>query len=376
LVIGNYRFEAFLPKQTREISEVSFVVPKRERHGDVRKAVERGRVIGESVNAAREVANSPGNLTYPGILATRAGQMARRVGLTCKVLDENDLRKGGFGGILAVGSGSARPPRLIVLEHLGGKKNERPLAFVGKAITFDSGGISLKPAANMEEMIFDKCGGMAVLGAMEALARLRVQRNVVGVLACAENMPSATAYRPGDIVRTYGGVYVEVVNTDAEGRMVLADALSWVGEKYKPSAIVDLATLTGACGVALGEHMAGLWSNDPTFLGAVMEASRETGERVWHMPLDPGYSRQIKSDVAQLKNSGGRLGGACTAAAFLKVFADPTPWAHLDIAYTAHSTKDSEGLARGATGYGVRTLIALAERHIAAAPFKGTKARV
>lgn len=361
-VLGAYRFERFLPKQTEPLRDVAVVVPGRAADAGLRKALERGRVVGEAINAAREVANTPGNLLYPASLAAHVARMAGVVGLRCKILDEKDLKKGGFGGILAVGAGSARPPRLIVLEHRGADKKQPPLALVGKAITFDSGGISIKPAAGMEDMIFDKCGGMAVLGAMEALARLNVPRNVVGVLACAENMPSATAYRPGDIVRTYSGVQVEVVNTDAEGRMVLADALAWVREKYKPEAIVDLATLTGACGVALGEHMAGLWSNDVPLLNHMSEAAREAGERVWPMPLDEGYSRQIKSDVAQVKNSGGRLGGACTAAAFLKVFADPAPWAHLDIAYTAHASKDSDCLARGATGYGVRTLIALAAR--------------
>jgi leucyl aminopeptidase len=361
-VLGGYRFERFLPKQSAPLEEVAVVVSGGAADAKLRKALEKGRIVGEAVNAAREVANTPGNLLYPASLAAHAVRMAKAVGLSCKVLDEKDLEKGGFGGILAVGSGSARPPRLIVLEHRGGEKKQAPLALVGKAITFDSGGISIKPAANMEDMIFDKCGGMAVLGAMEALARLKVPRHVVGVLACAENMPSATAYRPGDIVRTYSGVHVEVVNTDAEGRMVLADALAWVREKYRPEAVVDLATLTGACGVALGDHMAGLWSNHAVFLNHMSEAACEAGERVWPMPLDAGYARQIKSDVAQIKNSGGRLGGACTAAAFLKVFADPSPWAHLDIAYTAHSSKDSDCLALGATGYGVRTLIALAER--------------
>jgi leucyl aminopeptidase len=362
LVMGGYRYEQFVPKKTTPLAEVVVRVPKRAVTAEFRRALEHGRVLGESVNAAREIANTPGNLLYPASLATAASAMARRTGLACKVLDEKMLAKGGFGGILAVGSGSARPPRLIVLEHRGGAKGEAPLALVGKAITFDSGGISIKPAANMEDMIFDKCGGMAVLGAMEALARLKVRRNVVGVLACAENMPDGLAYRPGDIVRTYNGVNVEIVNTDAEGRMVLADALSWVREKYHPEAVVDLATLTGACGVALGDHIAGLWSNHSEFSNAVTEAAAEAGERAWPMPLDPVYSRQIKSDVAQIKNSGGRLGGACTAAAFLKVFAEPAPWVHLDIAYTAHSSKDSEALARGATGYGVRTLVALARR--------------
>jgi len=232
---------------------------------------------------------------------------------------------------------------------------------VGKAITFDSGGISIKPAAGMEEMIFDKCGGMAVLGAMDAIAALGVKRNVVGILAAAENMPSGEAYRPGDIVTMYDGTTVEVVNTDAEGRMVLGDALGWAIREFKAGKMIDLATLTGACGVALGEHAAGLWSNEAAFIEEVQEAASQSGERVWPMPSFEEYGTQIRSSVATLKNSGGRLGGACTAAAFLRSFVGATPWAHLDIAYTSHRSKDQEGLASGATGFSVRTLVRLAE---------------
>lgn len=214
----------------------------------------------------------------------------------------------------------------------------------------------------MEEMIFDKCGGMAVLGAMVALARLKVPRNVVGVLAAAENMPSGSAYRPGDIVTMFDGTTVEIVNTDAEGRMVLGDALAWAKQVFKPAAMVDLATLTGACGVALGEYAAGMWSNHECFQFEVHAAARDAGEQVWPMPLFDEYSNQIKSTFAQIKNSGGRLGGANTAAAFLKTFVGETQWVHLDIAYTSHRTKDQDGLACGATGFGVRTLVKLAER--------------
>ncbi len=361
LVEGNYRYEKFLPKKTLPISGCVFVVPKSDATA-ARRAVTRGQALGESVNFAREIGNTPGNLLYPEALIKTAVSEAEKNGLRCRVLDERLLRAGGFGGLLAVGAGSVRGPRLIAMEHRGGRKDERPLVLVGKAITFDSGGISIKPAAGMEEMIFDKCGGMAVLGAMMAIARLGVKRNVVGILAAAENMPSGSAYRPGDIVTTYDGVTVEVVNTDAEGRMVLADALAWARKEFKAASIVDLATLTGACGVALGEHAAGIWSNNEAFQSEVQLAATTAGERVWPMPLFEEYLAQIKSDVAQLKNSGGRLGGANTAAAFLKVFVGDVPWVHLDIAYTAHRTKDHNGLASGATGYGVRTLVELAER--------------
>ncbi len=361
-VLGGYRYEAFLPerRRTSAVSSLAVVVGK-ESVGTVRKAVFRGQILGDSANMAREIANTPGNLLYPETLVEKARGLCRRRGLKFRVLDATGLKKGGFGGILAVGGGSARGPRLLAIEHRGGRKGEHPLVLVGKAITFDSGGISIKPAAGMEEMIFDKCGGMAVLGAMDAIAALGVKRNVVGILAAAENMPSGEAYRPGDIVTMYDGTTVEVVNTDAEGRMVLGDALGWAIREFKAGKMIDLATLTGACGVALGEHAAGLWSNEAAFIEEVQEAASQSGERVWPMPSFEEYGTQIRSSVATLKNSGGWLGGACTAAAFLRSFVGATPWAHLDIAYTSHRSKDQEGLASGATGFGVRTLVRLAE---------------
>jgi leucyl aminopeptidase len=257
--------------------------------------------------------------------------------------------------------GSKRPPRLIILRHDGGRAGEPPIALVGKAITFDTGGISIKPADKMEEMVFDKCGGMAVLGAMAGIARLKLKRNVVGIIASAENMPSATAYRPGDIVKIYDGTYVEVINTDAEGRMVLADAIAYARKDCDAAAIIDLATLTGACVVALGEYAAGLWSTSKALQTDLLAASEKSGERLWPMPLYDEYTDQIRSDVAALKNTGGRPGGACTAAAFLKAFAGETPWAHLDIAPVANIVKSRPDLSRGATGFGARLLIELVE---------------
>jgi leucyl aminopeptidase len=255
----------------------------------------------------------------------------------------------------------SRPPRLIVIEHRGGSARQAPIALVGKAVTFDSGGISIKPAAQMEDMIFDKCGGIAVLGAMAGIAKLGLKRNVVGVIASAENMPGAAAYRPGDIVTSYDGKHIEIINTDAEGRVVLADAIAYARKDKRAVAIIDLATLTGACGVALGDYAAGLWTTSDALKDALLASSEKTGERLWPMPLFQEYSDQIKSDVAFIKNTGGRPGGACTAAAFLKAFAEDTPWAHLDIAYTASREKDRADMARGATGYGVRMLVDLVE---------------
>jgi leucyl aminopeptidase len=359
-ILADYRFEQFKVKKTDGLASLHVKVL-----GDdlvkARRAGQRGATVAESANVARSIANLPGNLLYPETLAARAVGVARDSKLKVRIFDEKKLRAGGFGGLIAVGQGSVRGPRLIVLEHRGGSKTEAPIALVGKAITFDTGGISIKPAANMEDMIFDKCGGMAVLGAMAAISRLGVKRNVVGIIASAENMPGGNAYRPGDIVTTYDGKHIEIVNTDAEGRVVLADAIAYARKDCKAAAIVDLATLTGACGVALGEYAAGFWSSDDAFGQRILASAERAGERLWPMPLFDDYARQIKSDVALIKNSGGRLGGACTGAAFLHTFAEKTPWAHLDIAYMASRDKDRADMARGATGFGVRTLVDLVE---------------
>ncbi len=359
-VLADYRFEQFATKKTLPIESIRVQVLAADLKSAKRDG-EHGRVIAEATNSAREIGNLPGNLLYPESLAERAIRTAKTTGLAVEVFREPQLRAGKFGGILAVGSGSARGPRMIVLHHRGGPKTQKPIALVGKAITFDSGGISIKPAANMEEMIFDKCGGMAVLGAMAAIAKLKLKRNVVGVIASAENMPGAAAYRPGDIVTTYDGTHIEIINTDAEGRVVLADAIAFARKDCRAAAIIDLATLTGACGVALGEDAAGFWSSDEDLKHRVLAAADRAGERVWPMPLFTEHEDQIKSDVARLKNTGGRLGGACTAAAFLKYFAGDVPWAHLDIAFTASRAKDRVDAARGATGFGVRTLVDLVE---------------
>jgi leucyl aminopeptidase len=336
------------------------LIVKEQHLKDAREAARRGEIAGTATNLAREIGNQPGILLYPETLATECRRVATEEKLKITVLDEEQLRAGGFGGLLAVGSGSVRPPRLIVLRHDGGRKGEAPIVLVGKAITFDTGGISIKPADKMEEMVFDKCGGMAVLGAMAGIARLKLKRNVVGIIASAENMPSAAAYRPGDIVQVYDGTFIEVINTDAEGRMVLADAIAYARKDCGAAAIIDLATLTGACVVALGEYAAGLWSTSETLKSALLAASKKSGERLWPMPLYEEYSDQIKSDVAALKNTGGRWGGACTAAAFLRAFAGETAWAHLDIAPVAYTTKARADLSRGATGFGTRLLIELA----------------
>jgi len=357
-ILADYRFEEFKTKKSALLQTLAIQTLAEDLAG-AKRAGARGQAIAEGANLARSVGNQPGNLLYPEALAAEALKVAKDFKLTATVFDEKRLRAGGFGGLIAVGQGSTRGPRLIVLEYPGGRKEEAPIALVGKAITFDTGGISIKPAENMESMVFDKCGGMAVLGAMAAISKLRLKRNVIGIIASAENMPGGNAFRPGDIVTVYGGKHIEIINTDAEGRVVLADAISYARKDRKAAAIIDLATLTGACSVALGEHAAGLWNNDEALGDAVLQASAKAGERLWPMPLYSEYEDQIRSDVALVKNASGRLGGACTAAAFLKTFAGETPWAHLDIAGVAHRDKDRADLARGATGFGVRTLVEL-----------------
>jgi leucyl aminopeptidase len=358
-ILGDYCYQEFKASNSSGIEALKCVVPK----SDVQRAKESGkraRILAEATNVARAVGNLPGNILYPTSLAKRARTIAQEIGLEVTVLENKALRD--FGALLAVGGGSVHPPCLIVLEHRGGAASEQPLALVGKAVTFDSGGISIKPWAHMEDMIFDKCGGMAVLGAMRALAQLNVKRNVIGIIPTSENLPSATAFRPGDIVKTYDGTHVEIVTTDAEGRLILADAISYARKKKNASAIIDLATLTGACGVALGDEAAGLWSTSEDLKRKLLDAAERSGERLWPMPLFAGYEEQNKSEVADIQNSGGKLAGACTGAAFLKKFAGDTPWAHLDIAYMASTDKDKPYLARGATGFGVRLLVELVER--------------
>jgi leucyl aminopeptidase len=359
MVLADFAYEEFKTTRTRAIEQVNVIVGAHH-VATAKKAAVHAQTLGEFTNLARGIANRPGNVVFPETLAEEARWHAKKHGLRCTVLDEKQLRAKKFGGITAVGGGSARPPRLIVMEHRGGPRGQAPLALVGKAVTFDTGGISIKPAADMEKMIWDKCGGAAVLGAMLAIAKLGVKRNIIGLIPAAENMPGAAAYRPGDIVTCYDGRHVEIVNTDAEGRMILADAIGFARRDLKAAAIVDIATLTGAVGVALGESAAGLWSSDDRLRDATLEAAKKSGERLWPMPHFPEYDEAIRSDVALIKNSGGRMGGSCTAAAFLRTFAEKTPWAHLDIAYTSHRNRDGASLAKGATGFGVRTLVELA----------------
>jgi leucyl aminopeptidase len=336
----------------------------------LKAAVDRGIAIATGQNFARTIASRPGNDINPPSLAKVAQDLARQMHLGCQVYDEKQLAKLGMGGILAVGMGSIEtPPRLIVLEWPGAggaaAKKAKPLLVVGKAITFDTGGISIKPADKMGKMIFDKCGGMAVLGMMYAAAALKLPIPIIGILSSAENTLSERAYRPGDILRMYNGVTVEVTNTDAEGRLVLGDALAWGIEQFSPAAVIDLATLTGGVIVALGKTMAGVMSNSDELVAEIQAAADKAGEKIWRLPLGEEQREQIKSQPADIVNSAGRDGHPLQGGAFLSYFVPDdksVPWAHLDIAGVADTEKTLPYYEAGATGWGIRTLVEWATR--------------
>jgi leucyl aminopeptidase len=358
--LGVYRFTTYRtnlkPEDTRSIAEVVLLA-----EGEVEKVqqgVDIAAAIADGVYLARDLANGPGNDITPTKLGETAQALGQEFGFNVTVLDKAALEEQGFGGILGVGKGSAQEPRFIVLEY-GQKQEGTPtICIVGKGITFDTGGISIKPADRMDEMKTDMSGAAAVLGTMRALGTLKLPIHVVGLISSAENMPSSTAYKPGDILKTLSGKTVEVLNTDAEGRIVLADAL-YYAQRYQPNAIIDLATLTGAIIVALGTHATGLMSNNDDLAARLARAGDATGERVWRMPLWEPYIEMVKSEVADIRNTGGgRQGGAITAAAFLAQFVGEYPWAHLDIAGTAYFDRQTRAYApRGATGVGVRLLV-------------------
>jgi len=326
--------------------------------GTLRAGVRRTLQRAESQVAARDLSNEPPNALYPETLAQAARRMARAVGLRCRVMNVAELERRGMGAILAVGQGSVHPPRLIVLEHgaTAARKKRGTLALVGKAITFDSGGLSIKPAMGMPDMKHDMSGAAAVFGAMRAIALLDLPIHVVGLLSAAENMPSGTAYRPSDIIETASGQTVEIVNTDAEGRLVLADALHHAAKTYSPDAMVDIATLTGAAMMAFGPHASAGLGNDEALLEEVRAAGRRTGEAVWPMPLLAEHEKAMRSKVADWKNSAGGSGGISTAAAFLRGFVGDIPWVHLDIAGSGMTSEQTPLHVGGGTGVGVRLL--------------------
>ena len=324
---------------------------------DARAALAEAQVLAEAVALARDLVNEPGNVKSPEWLAGQAAAAAATAGVKCTVLDREELEREGCGALLGVAQGSVREPKMIILEYRGGGENSAPIALVGKGVVFDAGGISLKPAEKMDEMKMDMAGGAAVLGTCLAAARLGLPLNLIGVIPAVENLPSGSAIRPGDILTSLSGQTIEILNTDAEGRLILADALTYVS-RFQPRLVVDVATLTGACIIALGHHASAVLGNDPALVQALRNAGEQSGERLWELPLWADYDQQIKSDVADVKNTGGRPAGTITAAAFLQRFAREFKWAHLDIAGTAWVEKPRPCHPKGASGVGVRLLTA------------------
>ena len=350
-------------KEERTIERLVVVIDGAD-ETDLKRGVERGKSIGESVNFARDLANEPGAYMTPTIMAERARDVATEFGLSIDVLDEARMEQEGMGSLLSVARGSDEPAKLIVLKYTPSNSvddGDGLLAFVGKGITFDSGGISLKPGENMELMKYDMTGGATVMGAMRAIGQLKPSISVLGVIPCAENLPSGKATKPGDVVRAMTGKTIEVINTDAEGRLILADAIAYA-RKLGATKIVDMATLTGAVSVALGDVHAAILGTDQELIDEVIASGKEAGEKFWQLPLDKEYSRQIKSDIADIKNVGGRKAGTITAAAFIKEFADGISCAHLDIAGTAWGEEAKPYRSKGPTGIAVRTLLRLVAR--------------
>ena len=307
--------------------------------------LERGLAVAHGMSLAKDLGNLPPNVCTPAYLAAQARELAQHYRMKITVLERADMQRLGMHTLLSVAQGSAQPPKFIVLEHRGGPKTMKPVALVGKGITFDTGGISIKPAAEMDEMKFDMCGAASVLGTLKAVGEMKLPINVVGVVPTTENMPGGRATRPGDIVKSLSGQTVEILNTDAEGRLILCDALTYV-ERFEPAAVIDIATLTGACVIALGHVASGLFANDDALAREVASAGETSCDRVWHMPLWADYQEQLKSNFADFANIGGRPAGAVTAACFLARFAGKFKWAHLDIAGTAWKS----GKEKGATG--------------------------
>lgn len=364
-LLGLYRYDKLkrVPKHERNkrIDAITLVV---ERSGDVapaKRAVEKAEVIAEAVYLVRDLINGPSNIITPTYLAHQAKAIAKQHRLKCTVIPFPQLKRLGFGGLVGVAQGSAHPAQFIVLDY-SPPRAKATFALCGKGITFDSGGISIKPSAKMEQMKYDMSGAAAVMGTIQAAATLKFPYRVVGIIAATENLPSGTAQKPGDVVKTLSGKTVEVINTDAEGRLVLADCLHYA-KRYKPTAVVDLATLTGACVVALGAEAVGLMTKDERLAARLNQAGKETYERVWRLPLWDEYAPQLKSDVADLKNvTDTGQAGTITAAKFLEEFAEGLPWAHLDIASTAWTERDKPYVPKGAVGIGVRLLIELMEK--------------
>ncbi|PKR91215.1 leucyl aminopeptidase [Pleomorphomonas diazotrophica] len=350
-----YEFDKYKTVKKEDAPGVVAITVVAEHSGKLKKAWAETEAVAEGVVIARDLVHEAPNALGPQEFAAEAEKL-KKLGVDVEVLGEKDLRKIGMGALLAVAQGSVRPPRVVIMKWNGGKSDDRPAVFIGKGLVFDSGGISIKPAAGMEDMKADMGGAAAVTGLFRALAGRKAKVNAIGILGIVENMPDGGSYRPGDILTSLSGQTIEVVNTDAEGRLVLADILTYAADRFKPAFMINLATLTGAILVALGGQMAGLFSNDDQLAGDLLKAGEDSGERLWRMPMGPEYDKLIDSRFADMKNSGGRNAGSITAAQFLKRFVGETPWAHLDIAGTAMSSPETDINKAWASGYGVRLL--------------------
>ena len=358
-VLGAYTFGDLKAKPDEPavaLTDLTLLVDVDPDGAPAREGARVGEIVARAENRARTLGNLPGNVATPSYLAGVAEEIAREHGLKATILGPKEMAELGMGALLAVARGSDEEPRLIVLEHRGGPEGQKPLVIVGKGLTFDAGGISIKPAAGMEDMKFDMCGGAATLAAMQAVGELKVPANVVGIVPSSENLLGAKAMKPGDIFTAMSGKTIEVVNTDAEGRLILADALVYA-RRFEPAAVLDAATLTGACVVALGHVATGILGNDEALLAEVREAGERVGERCWVLPMFDEYRDQIKSDYADIKNSGGRPAGTITAAWFLREFVEGFPWVHLDVAGTAYGDGKPSYLAKGATGAPTRLFV-------------------
>ncbi len=361
-LLGNYESELYKTRdvETRDVDSVTIASERRMRRNDAEEGIRRGTIIGNAVNFARTLGNEPANVLTPARLAERALAEGARTGLHVQVINRAEMEKLGMNALLAVSRGSEQPPKLIIMRLPGQKpqKSAPCFAVIGKGVTFDSGGISIKPSDKMEDMKADMAGGAAVLASMSALAELGSRQNVIGLIPAVENLPSGSATKPGDIVKSFLGKTIEIINTDAEGRLILADAIAYA-RTLGATRLIDIATLTGACVVALGHINAGMMGTDKEILERLRSGSQMTGERFWQLPLDDEYRKAIRSEIADIKNVGNRWAGAITAAKFLQEFVEDTPWVHLDIAGMDLDHDGQSFAAKGATGFGVKSLISL-----------------
>jgi len=357
-LLGLYNFTRYKKPDYEEMAEMSVIADSSQLTA-VSHGIESGRIMAEATVIARDMVNEPANQMTPARMAEIAKEIATKYDLEFKVFDSRDMEAMGMRALLGVARGSSQPPKLITIGYKGNPDSRNTAGFLGKGVTFDSGGISIKPSEGMGEMKDDMAGGAAAMAALAAIARLKCKINITAIIPATENLPGGNALKPGDILKAMNGKTIEIINTDAEGRLILADALSYA-VKQSLSPLVDLATLTGACRVALGTGYSGLFSNNQRLANGIVKAANKTGEKVWQMPLPDEYKEQNKSLIADIKNTGNRYGGAITAALFLAEFIDDVPWAHIDIAGTASSNKESGYTVKGATGVGVRTLTELA----------------